>query len=93
LALLIIYRRRLPGFELGETARSFGLVVVASALLAGVGWGVWHLLDSALGQSLPAQIVSLGAGLALGYAGFFAACKLLNVRELETLMRLRGSRA
>jgi hypothetical protein len=42
---------------------------------------------------LPAQIVSLGAGLALGYAGFFAACKLLNVRELETLMRLRGSRA
>jgi putative peptidoglycan lipid II flippase len=93
LALLIFFRRRLPGFELGETARSFGLVVVASALLAGVGWGVWHLLDSALGQSLPAQIVSLGAGLALGYAGFFAACKLLNVRELETLMRLRGSRA
>ena len=92
-ALLIFFRRRMPGFELGETARSFGLVVVASALLALVGWGIWHLLDSALGQSLPAQVVSLGAGLAFGYAGFFGACKLLDVRELETLMRLRRSRA
>ena len=92
-ALLIFFRRRMPGFEMSETARSFGLVVVASALLAGLGWGVWHLLNSVLGQSLPAQIVSLGAGLALGYAGFFGACRLLNVRELETLMRLRRSRA
>jgi putative peptidoglycan lipid II flippase len=92
-ALLIFFRRRMPGFEVGETARTFGLVLVASALLAAVGWGVWHLLDSVLGQSLPAQIVSLGAGLALGYAGFFAACRLLNVHELETLMGLRRSRA
>jgi putative peptidoglycan lipid II flippase len=92
-ALLIFFRRRMPGFEVGETARTFGLVLVASALLAAVGWGVWHLLDSVLGQSLPAQIVSLGSGLALGYAGFFAACRLLNVHELETLMGLRRSRA
>jgi putative peptidoglycan lipid II flippase len=91
-ALLFFFRRQMPGFEMRETARSFGLVVIASVLLAGLGWGVWHLLDSALGQSLPAQVVSLGAGLALGYAGFFGACKLLNVRELETLMRLRRSR-
>ena len=92
-ALLVFFRRRMPSFEIGETARSFGLVLVASALLAAVGWGVWHLLDSVLGQSLPAQLVSLGAGLALGYAGFFGACRLLNVRELETLMGLRRSRA
>ena len=92
-ALLVLFRRRMPGFEIRDTARTFGLVCIASALLAGVGWGVWHLLDSGLGQSLPAQIVSLGAGLLLGYAVFFGACRLLNVRELETLMRLRRSRA
>jgi putative peptidoglycan lipid II flippase len=92
-ALLVLFRRRMAGFEIGETARSFGLVCAASAVLAGVGWGIWRLLDSGLGQSLPAQIVSLGAALALGYAAFFGVCRLLGVRELETLLRLRRRRA
>jgi putative peptidoglycan lipid II flippase len=92
-ALLVLFRRRMPGFEIGETVRSFVLVCLASALLAAVGWGAWHLLDSGLGRSLPAQIVSLGAGLVLGYAAFFGACRLLGVRELETLLRLRRVRA
>jgi putative peptidoglycan lipid II flippase len=92
-ALLVLFRRRMPGFEIRDTARSFLFVCLASAVLAGVGWGAWHLLDSGLGQSLPAQIVSLGAGLVLGYAAFFGVCKLLGVRELETLLRLRRSRA
>ena len=48
-----------------------------------------QLLDSAFGQSLPAQIVSLGAALVVGYAAFFGACRLLGVRELETISRLR----
>jgi putative peptidoglycan lipid II flippase len=83
----------MPGFEISETARSFVLVCLASVVLAAVGWGVWYLLDSGLGQSLPAQIVSLGAGLVLGYAAFFGVCRLLGVRELETLLRLRHGRA
>jgi putative peptidoglycan lipid II flippase len=92
-ALLYFLRRRMGGFGLRETARSFALVCVGSAVLAGVGWGVWHLLDSGLGQSLPAQIVSLGAGLVVGYAAFFGVCRLLGVRELDTLLRLRRTRA
>jgi len=92
-ALLYFLRRRMGGFGLRETARSFGLVCVASALLAGVGYGIWHGLDAELGQSLPAQLVSLGAGLVLGYAAFFAACRLLGVREMDTLLRLRRARA
>jgi putative peptidoglycan lipid II flippase len=58
-----------------------------------VGWGIWRELDAALGRSLPAQIVSLGAGLALGYGAFFGLCRLLGVHELDTLLRLRRSRA
>jgi putative peptidoglycan lipid II flippase len=88
-ALLVFLRRRMGGFEVKATAQTFGLVAVASAVLAAVAWWVWHLLDAAFGQSLPAQIVSLGAGLLLGYAAFFGACRLLGVRELETLSRLR----
>ncbi|MFL5960393.1 MAG: murein biosynthesis integral membrane protein MurJ [Gaiellaceae bacterium] len=91
-ALLLLFRRRLGEFEIAETARAFVLVAVASAVLAAVAWWGWHLLDSGLGRSLPAQIVSLGAGLVLGYAAFFGACRLLGVRELDTLLRLRRAR-
>ena len=91
-ALLLLFRRRMPGFALGETVRTCGYVTVASAALAAVGWGIWHALDAELGQSLAAQIVSLGAGLALGYAAFFGLCRLLGVRELDTLLRLRHTR-
>ncbi len=92
-ALLALFRRRMDGFAIRETVRSFVLVAVASAVLAAVAWWVWHLLDSGLGRSLPAQIVSLGFGLVLGYAAFFGACRLLGVRELETMLQLRRARA
>jgi putative peptidoglycan lipid II flippase len=92
-ALIVLFRRRLPGFELRETVRTCAFVAVASVALAGVGWGIWRELDAALGRSLPAQIVSLGAGLALGYGAFFGLCRLLGVHELDTLLRLRRSRA
>jgi len=92
-ALIVLFRRRMGGFGLTETARSFGLVTVASAALAAVAWAVWRLIDSGIGHSLPAQVVSLGLGLGLGYAVFFGACRLLGVRELETLSRLRRARA
>ncbi len=92
-ALLVLFRRRMGGFELSETARSFVLVTVASAVLAAVAWAGWYLLDSGLGRSLPAQIFTLGFALALGYAAFFGACRLLGVRELETMLRLRRARA
>jgi len=88
-AMLVLFRRRVGGFDMTETAQSFVLVGVASAVLAAVAWWVWHLLDAGLGQSLPAQIVSLGGGLALGYAAFLGSCRLLGVRELETMLRLR----
>src|SRR4051812_6842920 len=92
-ALLVLFRRRMRGFGLGETGRSFVLVTIASAALAVVAWGIWRGLDAGLGQSLPAQIVSLGAGLALGYGAFFGVCRLLGVHELDTLWRLRRTRA
>jgi putative peptidoglycan lipid II flippase len=92
-ALLVLFRRRMRGFGIGEMSRSFLLVTIASAALAVVAWGIWRGLDAGLGRSLAAQIVSLGAGLVLGYAAFFGVCRLLGVRELETMLRLRRGRA
>jgi putative peptidoglycan lipid II flippase len=88
-ALLVLFRRRFGDFGMRQTAESFVLIAIASAVLAAVAWWVWHLLDSALGQSLAAQIVSLGFALLLGYAAFYGACRLLGVAELETISRLR----
>ena len=88
-ALLVVFRRRMGRIELGETARRFLLVVVASAVLAAVSWWGWHLVDGWLGRSLAAQIVSLGVGLAAGLAAFLGSCRLLGVQELETVVRLR----
>jgi putative peptidoglycan lipid II flippase len=92
-ALIALLRRKMGSFGIGETARSFVLVAVASAVLAAVAWWTWYLLDAGLGRSLPGQIVSLGFGLVLGCAAFFGACRLLGVRELETMLRLRRVRA
>jgi putative peptidoglycan lipid II flippase len=92
-ALLVLFRRRMRGFGLRETGRTFALVTIASAALALVAWGIWRGLDAGLGQSLPAQIVSLGAGLVLGYGAFFGMCRLLGVHELDTMLRLRRTRA
>src|SRR5207302_10486787 len=75
-ALLVLFRRRMRAFELGEMTRTFVLVTIASAALAVVAWGSWCGLDAGLGQSLAAQIVSLGAGLGLGYAAFLGMCRL-----------------
>jgi len=88
-ALLVLLRRRMGRLELGETARSFLLVSVASAVLAAVSWWGWHLVDAGVGRSLAGQVVSLGVGIVAGLAAFLVSCRLLGVGELETVLRLR----
>ena len=51
-----------------RTLRAVALMTAAAALLAAVAYGVWYGLDDVLGRSLPAQLVSVGAALALGGA-------------------------
>jgi putative peptidoglycan lipid II flippase len=88
-ALLDLLRRRLGRIEFTTTARTFVLVTIASAVLAGVSFGIWWLLDDALGRSVGAQIVSLGLALVAGGAAYALACRALGVRELQALLSLR----
>ena len=63
-------------------------ILAASALLAGVSWVVWRLLDDLLGASLPAQIVSVGgAGLA-GVLVYIRAVLAMHVPEAHQVHRL-----
>ena len=45
-----------------------------------------------LGRGLLGQIVSLGAGLAVGGAVYLALAKLLRIAELEQILRLLPGR-
>jgi putative peptidoglycan lipid II flippase len=72
-------------------------ITVASAVLAAVSWLLWKGLDSLLGRSLPAQLVSVGVPIVLGlalYARMVLAMRVPEARQIEALVRSRlGSRA
>ena len=74
-------RRDLGGIDGARTLMMTCRMLVATALLAGVSWVVWYALDSLLGRSLPAQIVSLGAAIAAG--GFIYARAVVRMRVDE----------
>ena len=90
IALVVLLRRRLG--RLGGAAMSVALtkIFVAAALVAPVAYAIWRPLDSTLGRSFPAQIVSLGLALAASAGVYLAACRALRVRELQALLSLRS---
>ena len=94
-ALLVLLRRRLGRYEGGAIAQTVVRVTVSSAVVAGIAWAVWHPLDSALGHSFGAQVVSLGLALAAAIGTYYLMCRALRVRELDTLTsvwaRFRGA--
>ena len=65
-------------------------MTIASVALAAVSYGVWRLLDDALGRSFLGQFVSVSAGLLAGGIAYLLACRALKVRELATLLSLRS---
>jgi putative peptidoglycan lipid II flippase len=87
--LLTLLRRRLGRIEGRETADSVSRIFGASLALGVVAFGVWYLLDRALGRSFGGQLVSVSAALAAGTGVYLGACRALHVRELEALLALR----
>ncbi len=91
-ALLVALRRRTRWRDGGRVAGAVVRITTAAALLGTVSFGVWFVLDELLGRSAVGQIVSLGGSLTAGLAMYLAACRMLKVRELETLRSTIGSR-
>jgi putative peptidoglycan lipid II flippase len=87
-AQAIVLRRQLGGLELGKLLDTTLRIALAAGALAAVSFGVWDLLDNALGRGLGGQIVSLGTALALGGLVYVGVAKLLRVAELDQVMRL-----
>ncbi len=89
-ALLVLMRRRIGGIEAAKTASATARIVIASAAVAAVAYGVWEPLDSALGRSFGGQAVSLGLALLAAGAVYLGVCRIAGVRELQVLLSLRG---
>jgi putative peptidoglycan lipid II flippase len=83
-----VLRGALGRLELGRFAWTAARVLLASAALAAVSFGIWDGLDHALGRGLAGQIVSLGIALLGGAAVYAAAITLLRIPEAAQLVRL-----
>jgi putative peptidoglycan lipid II flippase len=91
-----VLRRGLGGLELTRTLRAMLLIAAASALLGVVAYGVWYGLDSLLGRSLLAQVISVGVSLALGglvYAAVLLRSGLPEARQIADLFARRFRRS
>lgn len=71
-------------------------ICVASTLLAGVSYAVWYVLDSLLGTSLQAQIISVGAAGLAGvwvYVRAVLAMRVPEAHQVRSLITARLGRA
>ena len=87
--LLYLFRRRIGRIDGRRLADSYVRIAVAATLAGGVAYGVWLGLDTALGRTLGAQIVSVGGAIAMSVVFFLGAARFLRIRELDTLLSLR----
>jgi putative peptidoglycan lipid II flippase len=92
LAEAVLLRRALGGFQTAETLTTIAKVLLASVVLALIAYGVWYGLDSALGRSLPAQIVSVGAALVAGSAAYAGVVLGLKIPEAHQIVELFAGR-
>ncbi len=88
LAQTVVLRRQLGRLELGRLLWTTTRVGIAAAALAGASYGIWDVLDSALGRGLGGQIVSLSAGLAAGAVVYALAVTAMRIPEAEQIRRL-----
>ena len=90
LVLIAMLRRRVGDLDLRGVAGAVARIVAASAVLAAAAYPVWRVLDDVLGRGFPAQVVSVLVAVGIGSVVYLAACRLLGVREVETLLSLRA---
>src|SRR5215207_963746 len=81
-------RAQLGGLEVARTMQATAIMVAAAALLAGVAYGVWRLLDAVLGDALIAQLIAVGLALALGAAAYGAAVLASGLPEARQILEL-----
>jgi putative peptidoglycan lipid II flippase len=88
----LVLHRRLGDIEARDTVAAMFLIALSASALGAVSYAVWWALDSLLGRSLPAQVVSVGLALGAGSAVYVRCATILQIRELEQIRALVRSR-
>jgi putative peptidoglycan lipid II flippase len=83
------FNGRLEG---AQTTMITARILVASALLGGVSWLIWRLLDDLLGTSLPGQLLSVGIAGLIGLYVYVRSVLAMHVPEAHQVGRLIGAR-
>jgi putative peptidoglycan lipid II flippase len=93
LAQMHFLRRELHGrLEVRRTALVTAEITYAAALLAAAAYAVWYTLDGALGESLPAQVLSVCVALGVGAVVYTFAVLALRIPEAKQIQRLVAGR-
>jgi putative peptidoglycan lipid II flippase len=88
----LLLRRHLGGVEGRRTLTVAVRMLVAAALLAGAARLAWYLVDAALGRSLPAQVLSVSAGLLAGVGSYAAVVSAMRIPEVAQIRALLPGR-
>ena len=92
---LQLYRLR-KGFggrlEGAQTVMITIRILVASAIMAGIAWGLWDAVNRVVGESLLGQIVSLGVAISVAlaiYSWTVLAMRIPEARQIQAFVRSR----
>ena len=61
-------------------------ILVASAIIAAIARGIWEVLRSLLGESFPAELISVGVAIGVSlalYAKLVLAMRIPEARQIE----------
>jgi putative peptidoglycan lipid II flippase len=87
-----VLRRELDGIEGRQTLLAAAQITAASALMAGLAYGIWRGLDELLGRAVIAQVASVGVAIAVGLAVYAALVLALRIPEAGQIRDLLTSR-
>ena len=88
LLLVFFLERELGGLHRAWVLDGIVRIVIASGVSVLLAWGFWYVIDGALGRSLGAQLLSMGAALTAATLAYLAAAQAFELRELSVLSRL-----
>src|SRR6476646_7853618 len=90
--LAVLLGRRVGSLHVREVAGEAARIAVATVYCTAAAFGVWWPLDQLLGRSIPAQLASVGLGLAAGAGAYLAAGRILHLAEMDVLASLARRR-
>ncbi len=76
-----LLRRRHEGLDLGPVGRTLARSAAAGAIMGGVAWGLYLLMEAAVGASFAGRLARVLVPVAAGAVSYFLLARLLGMEE------------